>query len=154
MKRVILLTLLSLIYLTACSKSAVDKPEQAQSPEKLIANTDQQYVGFAIDTLREERWYRDKGAFEEKIQELGGRVKTLAANGDQKVQIEQAKLLIKEGVDVLVVVPTHANGASEIVELAHEADVKVISYDRLILNADVDYYLSFDNVKVGELQAT
>lgn len=61
--------------------------------------------------------------------------------------------MISEGVDVLVVVPADADAAAEIVKKAHSAGVKVISYDRLIRNADVDYYVSFDNEKVGELQA-
>ncbi len=92
--------------------------------------------------------------FEEQVKQIGGQVKTLAANGIPEVQKKQAELLIEEGVDVLVVVPTDAEAAAEIVDIAHKADVKVISYDRLIKNADLDYYISFDNEKVGELQAT
>ena len=91
--------------------------------------------------------------FEEQVKQIGGQVKTLAANGIPEVQKKQAELLIEEGVDVLVVVPTDAEAAAEIVDIAHKADVKVISYDRLIKNADLDYYISFDNEKVGELQA-
>ena len=88
-----------------------------------------------------------KDLFEQQVKKLGGQVKTLAANGISEVQTKQAELLIEEGVDVLVVVPTDGVAAAEIVELAHKADVKVISYDRLIRNADLDYYISFDNEK-------
>ncbi|MBP3953234.1 sugar ABC transporter substrate-binding protein [Bacillus suaedae] len=148
----LLLSTLLLLVLGACNtESASDSNEDTD--QKLRSNPDQIYVGFVLDTLREERWYRDKEAFEGAVRELGAEVKTLAANGNQQVQIQQAQLLINEGVDVLVVVPTDADGASEIVTLAHAAGVKVISYDRLIRGADLDYYLSFDNVKVGELQA-
>lgn len=153
----ILLAMLLSLITAACSsqESSSDTSEQSveASDEKLRSNPDDIYVGFAIDTLREERWYRDKEAFEGAVEELGGQVKTLAANSDQDVQIQQAQLLINEGVDVLVVVPTDADASSEIVDIAHEAGVQVISYDRLIRGADVDYYLSFDNEKVGELQA-
>ncbi|WP_163538243.1 substrate-binding domain-containing protein [Gracilibacillus sp. YIM 98692] len=152
MKILHILSFTIIFVLVACNSSD-STVNEVEATQKLINNQNELYVGFVIDTLREERWYRDKEIFEEEIKSLGGNVKTLAANGDQNVQVEQAKLLINEGVDVLVVVPTDASDASEIVHMAHDADVKVISYDRLILDADVDYYLSFDNEKVGKLQA-
>ncbi|RKL67109.1 ATPase [Salipaludibacillus neizhouensis] len=148
-----MLSLSMLFVLSACSSQNPQSESAEASEGKLLTNPEDVYVGFAIDTLREERWYRDKEALEKAVEELGGSVKTLAANGNQEVQIQQAQLLINEGVDVLVVVPTDSEGASEIVNLAHDAGIKVISYDRLITGADLDYYLSFDNVKVGELQA-
>ncbi|WP_416150431.1 sugar ABC transporter substrate-binding protein [Salipaludibacillus sp. HK11] len=147
------LSIMLLVVLGACSQQESSNNVAEISGEKLRSNPEAIYVGFAIDTLREERWYRDKEAFEGAVNELGGEVKTLAANGNQDVQIQQVQLLINEGIDVLVVVPTDSDGSSEIVTLAHEAGIEVISYDRLIRGADLDYYLSFDNVKVGELQA-
>ncbi|MFO6497106.1 MULTISPECIES: sugar ABC transporter substrate-binding protein [Bacillus] len=148
------LVLFGLLFAAAgCSFNTVQKSAEKEEKVKLTADSDKLYVGFAIDTLKEERWYKDKAAFEKEVETLGGEVKTLAANGNQDVQLQQAELLINEGVDVLVVVPTNADAAAEIVDMAHKAGVKVISYDRLIRNADVDYYVSFDNEKVGELQA-
>ncbi|ENH95856.1 D-xylose-binding protein XylF [Gracilibacillus halophilus YIM-C55.5] len=144
--------LLSLLLLVACSNNQ-DRAGQEQTDQKLMENKDTTYVGFALDTLREDRWYQDKEAFEKEVTNLGGKVKTLAANGSHEVQLEQVKLLLNEGVDVLVIVPTDATKAAEAVELANEANVPVVSYDRLVLNANVDYYISFDNEKVGELQA-
>lgn len=137
---------------TGCSTSLTDK-EQAAVSTKSLNKDDKPYIGFALDTLKEERWYKDKKIFEDEVKELGGKVKTLAANGIDDVQIKQAELLIEEGVDVLVVVPHDAEASAKIVDMAHKANIKVISYDRLIKNADVDYYISFDNEKVGELQA-
>jgi D-xylose transport system substrate-binding protein len=110
-------------------------------------------IGFCIDTLKEERWQRDKAIFEAKIMELGAEVRTLAANTDDASQLSQAEQLISEGADVLVVVPHNANASSIIVQKAHKEGIKVISYDRLIRNADVDFYISFDNVRAGEMQA-
>jgi simple sugar transport system substrate-binding protein/D-xylose transport system substrate-binding protein len=136
--------------LSACSQTTV---KDADTKLKLAQDDNKVYVGFSLDTLAEERWYKDKDAFETTVKELGGEVKTLAANGIDSVQIKQAELLIAEGVDVLVIVPHNAEVSAEIVEIAHKADVKVISYDRLIKNADVDYYISYDNKKVGQLQA-
>ncbi|WP_312092414.1 substrate-binding domain-containing protein [Niallia sp.] len=140
-----------LSFLGACSADIKD--EDSTNKVKLSLDDNKIYVGFSLDTLAEDRWYKDKDAFETTIKELGGEVKTLAANGIDSVQIKQAELLIAEGVDVLVVVPHNAEVTSEIVEKAHKANVKVISYDRLIKNADVDYYISYDNKAVGKLQA-
>ncbi|MFC4321390.1 sugar ABC transporter substrate-binding protein [Litchfieldia salsa] len=152
-KKIVMICLLALSLLVAACSNKEAEIEQQSSKQKLTSDPDKIYVGFALDTLQQERWYKDKEHFEKTVQELGGNVKTLAANGDAEVQIRQAELLIKEGVDVLVVVPSDSIAAGKIVELAHAANVKVISYDKLILNANVDYYVSFDNVKVGELQA-
>jgi D-xylose ABC transporter substrate-binding protein len=149
----IILSILLVMLAAGCNGGSSNDEAHAKDM-KLISDEDKPYVGFLIDTLKDERWYKDKNLFEDQIKKLGGQVKTLAANGLDNVQIKQAELLIEEGVDVLVVVPHDAEISSKIVEIAHKSGVKVISYDRLIKNAEVDYYISFDNVKVGELQAT
>ncbi|MCF3942850.1 sugar ABC transporter substrate-binding protein [Oceanobacillus alkalisoli] len=142
------------LVMVGCSDRTSSKELPENEKIKLVDDEEKVYVGFILDTLRDERWYGDKEAFENEITELGGNVKTLAANGHTEVQIKQAELLIAEGVDVLVVVPFDGEAAAPIVELAHEAGIKIISYDRLIRNAAVDYYISFDNTQVGEFQAT
>jgi len=111
-------------------------------------------VGFLIHSLDNERWENDRDYFIEKVQELGGTVKVEIADNDASKQLAQAKELITNGVDVLVVVPVDQFAAAEIVNEAHAHDVKVISYDRLIKNCKLDYYVSTDNVKIGELQAS
>jgi D-xylose transport system substrate-binding protein len=110
-------------------------------------------IGLSLDTLREERWQRDRDLFVKRCEELGARVLVQAANNDEAVQNSQAENLLTQGVDVLVVAPHNSATAATIVEAAHRSKVPVIAYDRLILNADVDLYLSFDNERVGELQA-
>jgi D-xylose transport system substrate-binding protein len=110
-------------------------------------------VGFSVGTLREDRWIKDSDLFVERIKELGATANLLFADNDIKKQLAQAENLILQGVNVLVVVPQDAEVAAAIVEKAHKAGVKVIAYDRLIKNCDLDYYISFDNVKVGELEA-
>ncbi len=113
---------------------------------------DEIVIGFAMDTLKEERWQRDRDIFVAEAEKLGAKVLVLAANGDDKKQIDQVKYLLNEGADVLVVVPHNGDIAKEIVEIAHRVGVKVVAYDRL-MEGKVDYYVSFDNEKVGELQA-
>ena len=144
---------LTLLLLTFSLAACANNESTATSNVSLQIDSNKKYVGFLIDTLQQDRWYKDKDMFEAAVLELGAEVKTMAANGSNDVQIKQAQLLIDEGVDVLVVVPYDAEATSVIVEMAHEAGVKVISYDRLIKNAEVDYYISFDNEKVGQLQA-
>lgn len=142
-------TLLVASTLAACGvvNDGSDKgKDEKKKDDKLV-------IGFSMDTLKEERWQKDKDLFEAKVKELGAEVKTLAANGDDAAQLSQAEQLISEGVDVLVVVPHNAEASAAIVDKAHKEGIKVISYDRLIKNSEVDYYISFDNVRVGEMQA-
>ncbi len=68
-------------------------------------------------------------------------------------KIPKLRTLLTEGVNVLVVVPHNGKSAATIVESAHKAGVPVLAYDRLINDCDLDLYVSFDNVKVGEMQA-
>jgi D-xylose transport system substrate-binding protein len=110
-------------------------------------------IGFSMDTLKEDRWQRDRDLFKEAVEELGAEVESVAANGDDALQILQAETLISKGVDLLVVVPHNAEAMATIVNKAHSSGIKVLSYDRLIKNAEVDLYISFDNEMVGTLQA-
>ena len=109
-------------------------------------------IGFSMDTLKEERWQRDRDLFVARAEELGARVLVQAANGDDALQNSQAENLLTQGVDVLLVAPHNGKTAAIIVESAHKAGVKVIAYDRLINDSDLDLYISFDNVGVGEMQ--
>jgi D-xylose transport system substrate-binding protein len=75
------------------------------------------------------------------------------ANQDAAAQQDQVEAALTEGIDVMVLDPVDSASAAGMVNLAKQQDVPVISYDRLILDSDgVDYYVSFDNVRVGELQ--
>lgn len=110
-------------------------------------------VGFLIHALDKERWENDRDFLIEKVEELGGTVKVKIADNDARKQLAQAKELLANGVDVMVVVPVDMFAAAKIVKAAHEKNVKVISYDRLIKNCKLDFYVSTDNVEIGALQA-
>uniref|UniRef100_UPI003217BA67 sugar ABC transporter substrate-binding protein n=1 Tax=uncultured Draconibacterium sp. TaxID=1573823 RepID=UPI003217BA67 len=110
-------------------------------------------VGLLIHAFDRERWGNDRDYFVESVQELGGTVKVKDAKNDANKQLAQAKELLANGVDVLVVVPVDQFAAAEIVKEAHAHNVKVISYDRLIKNCKLDFYVSTDNVEIGALQA-
>ncbi|WP_230875716.1 sugar ABC transporter substrate-binding protein [Paenibacillus campinasensis] len=117
------------------------------------AGSERLKIGFSMDTLLEERWLKDRDLFRAEAEKLGAEVEVMAANGDDALQLVQAETLISRGVDVLVVVPHNADAMAAIVHRAHAAGIKVLAYDRLIRNASVDLYISFDNERVGELQA-
>jgi len=88
-----------------------------------------------------------------EAKKLGATVLVQSANSDDITQVRNVESLISRGVDVLVIVPHNDSAMSRAIKSANEAKIPVISYDRLIKNADIAYYLSFDNVKVGEAQA-
>jgi D-xylose transport system substrate-binding protein len=110
-------------------------------------------IGFSMDTLKEERWQRDKDLVEKRAKELGMQVMVQVANGVDSEQIKQAENMLTQGVDVLIVAPHNGEVAASIVEAAHRQGVPVIAYDRLIKNSDVDLYISHQVVKMGEMQA-
>lgn len=110
-------------------------------------------IGFSMDTLKEERWVRDKELVEQRAKEIGATVNVQVANGSDSEQIKQAENMLTQGVDVLIVAPHNGEVAASIVEAAHRQGVPVIAYDRLIKNSDVDLYISHQVVKMGEMQA-
>jgi D-xylose transport system substrate-binding protein len=110
-------------------------------------------IGFSIDDLRLERWARDRDYFVAAAEAQGAKVFVQSADASEQRQIAQIENLISRGVDVLVIVPYNATVLTNAVREAKKAKIKVVSYDRLILNADIDAYISFDNNMVGQLQA-
>lgn len=109
-------------------------------------------IGMTVDDLRLERWQRDRDIFTEEANKLGAEVVAVSANGDSDKQMRDAENLISQGIDLLVVIPNNGDVMGAIVDQAHQDGIKVLAYDRLLTNSDVDAYISFDNEKVGELQ--
>jgi len=110
-------------------------------------------IGLLMDTLQTERWQHDRDAFVKRCGELGAKVLVQVANGNDATMNSQAENLLTQGVSALVVIPHNGTASATIVEAAHKANVKVIAYDRLIMNSDLDLYVSIDAVGVGSLQA-
>ena len=111
-------------------------------------------IGILIHNYDNERWVKDREYLTEDLKNKGAEVIVDVANNDQSKQIEQAKKMISEGVQVLIVVPINQDEAAKIVEMAHESNVKVIAYDRLINGCKLDYYVSAKSTQIGELQAS
>ncbi|MBE5853068.1 MAG: sugar ABC transporter substrate-binding protein [Lachnospiraceae bacterium] len=147
LRGMLLVTLVSLC-LVACAP--MDKESIAVTEEE----NDKIQIGFSMDSFLIERWQRDRDVFVSKAQELGAEVNVQNANGVVEEQISQIEYFIEKEVDVIVIVPIDGDTLTEVVEKAKKSGIKVIAYDRLIHNADVDLYISFDNEKVGSLMAT
>ena len=97
---------------------------------------------------------QDRPNFEQELSKLCPDCELIYSNADQDAakQQQQAEAAITKGAEVLVLDPVDAASAGSIVARAKQSDIPVISYDRLITDADIDYYISFDNEQVGRLQ--
>ena len=97
----------------------------------------------------------DRPYFEKRITELGD-YEVLYSNADQDAakQQSQAEAALASGVAVLVLDPVDSAAAVSIVTAANAQGVPVVSYDRLVAGGRLDFYVSFDNERVGELQGT
>jgi D-xylose transport system substrate-binding protein len=98
---------------------------------------------------------QDRPLFTAKVEDLCADCEIIYNNADQDAaaQQSQAEAALTNGADVLVLDPVDSVAAASIVAQAEQRDVPVVSYDRLINDAPIDYYISYDNERVGELQA-
>lgn len=138
------------IATSACVNAPQETPVADPSPAGSMKPV---RIGLSMDTLKEERWQRDKMLIEQRAREVGAVLDVQVANGDDAVQTKQTDNMLIKGVDVLIVVPHNGEIAASIVEAAHRKGVPVIAYDRLIRNADVDLYVSHQVERMGEMQA-
>ncbi len=142
--KIISLSLLTTIILLTASCGNTENP----SPD--TGNSSKITIGLSMATLREERWQKDTDILVAKAKAKGAEVIVQNANNSLDDQISQVKYLLDQNIDILMIVPQDADKTIEAVELAKKKGIKVICYDRLIKNASVDYYISFDNILVGE----
>lgn len=106
-------------------------------------------IGFLIPASEGYRWPIDQEYVERAANELNARVITVSAENDENLQIRQAEDLLEQKVDVLIVVPVNSTTSAAIVRSAHNQKVPVIAYDRMILNSDLDYLVTFDGNNIG-----
>src|SRR6266852_8571469 len=136
------LKVLSAIFVIALNGQLV----HAQDRNQLL-------IGFSFEAMKGERWQTDLSSFEIRAKQLGAEVISRDADGDDERQFQQVQDMIKAGIKVLVLLPHTNSQASRMVDAAKAANVRVISYDRLVLNSDVDLYVSFDRLEIGRMQA-
>lgn len=135
------------LMLSGCGMQDTDGAPGVQPEDDRIE------IGITFDSFVIERWQRDRDVFVAAAQELGADVNVQNANGSLEEQKRQIEYFIKKKVDVIVVVQVaddSGNLADEVAD-AHRAGIPVVAYDRQIMNASADLYISFDNEAVGRL---
>ena len=146
-KSIVVLLIISILMLTGCGASDESGTDTKVKEEESIQ------IGLSIDSLVIERWSRERDLFVTKAQELGAQVNVQNANGEVDEQIKQIEYFIDKKMDVIVVIAIDDLALGDVLTKAKKSGIKVIAYDRLIRNANVDLYISIDNEKVGELMA-
>ena len=110
-------------------------------------------VGVSMPTQTSERWIADGEAVKSQLEEAGFEVDLQFANDDIPTQSQQIDQMITQGAKVLIIAAIDGTALAPQLETAAAQGIKIISYDRLIRDsANVDFYVSFDNFKVGVAQ--
>lgn len=135
------------LTLTACGQSGEGgSKEDSGSAEGAT-------IGIAMPTKSSERWIADGKDVVTDLESKGYKTKLVYGEDDPDQQVSQIENLITQGVKALIVAAIDNKSMNNVLQQAKDANIPVISYDRLILGTEnVDYYASFDNEKVGELQ--
>jgi putative multiple sugar transport system substrate-binding protein len=136
------------LTLSACGQ---DSDGGSESGDK--ADTKGSTVGISMPTKSSERWIADGANVVKNLEAAGYKTSLLYGEDDTDTQVSQIENMITQGVSALIIAAIDNKSLDNVLQQAKDADIPVISYDRLILNSpNVDYYASFDNEKVGELQ--
>ncbi|UUU21806.1 multiple monosaccharide ABC transporter substrate-binding protein [Streptomyces sp. DSM 40750] len=137
------------LTLSACGQSSEGGSETDSS-----GSTKGATIGIAMPTKSSERWISDGKNVVENLEAKGYKTQLVYGEDQPETQVSQIENLIAQDVKALIIAAIDNKSLDNVLQQAKEANIPVISYDRLILGSEnVDYYASFDNSKVGELQA-
>lgn len=145
-----IIVIILLMFLLSCCYGCTKKRETS---DVVTSEKETIQIGMSFDSFVIERWIRDRDIFVSTAKELGAEVNVQNANGDIEEQKRQIDYFIEKEVDAIVIICVDSSGLTEYVEKAHNKGIKVIAYDRLVYNANVDLYISFDNAMVGRIMA-
>jgi D-xylose transport system substrate-binding protein len=109
-------------------------------------------VGVSWSNFQEERWKRDEAAIKSALEAVGAKYVSADAQGSNEKQLADIEGLIARGANALIVLAYDADAVLPAVQKAAAEKIPVVAYDRLIQDKGV-YYITFDNVEVGRLQA-
>lgn len=151
MKIVVGLAVVSLILSILIGLSIANQKDG--KVDETSAKKDKFVIGLSMDTLKEARWQVDKDTMIAEAKKKGVELLIQSANSDDTRQMQDIQALISRKVDLLIIIPHNGKAMTKAVKIAKEAGIPVVAYDRMIDNCDLDLYITFDNVKVGELQA-
>ncbi len=140
--------------LGACSSERSDDKggDSTAGADETVAASDVT-VGVAMPTRSLERWNKDGSQLESLLKDEGYKVDLQYADNKVDQQISQIQNMINGGANVLVIAAIDGTALAPILATAKEQDITVVAYDRLINESpDVDYYATFDNYRVGQMQ--
>ncbi|TFC24516.1 sugar ABC transporter substrate-binding protein [Cryobacterium sp. TMT1-3] len=155
MRKILTVTAVAAVALMALSGCSSRAPETAGGGSAAAGFAEDAVIGVALPSKTSENWVLAGGLFEDGLAEAGfeGDVQYAGASTTVKDQQDQISAMVTNGAKVIIVGAQDGGQLGTQVKDAHDAGAIVIAYDRLILNTDdVDYYVAFDNFKVGELQ--
>jgi D-xylose transport system substrate-binding protein len=152
MKMKILAFIAISIFFAACSGTNLSS-NNTNSTSNTSQTGKKIRVGFAMATVKEERWQRDHDAFAKRCAELGIECPITVADNSSSRQANDVDNLLTQGIDVLVIAPQDATDAAAMVEKAKAQGVPVISYDRLINSNKLDLYISHQVPVIGRKMA-
>ncbi len=134
----------------AVEEAAPAAEEAAPAAEETAAGGK---VGVAMPTKDLQRWNQDGANMKEQLEAAGYEVDLQYAANDIATQVSQIENMINSGCKLLVIASIDGDSLGTVLEMAKEASIPVIAYDRLIMNSDaVSYYATFDNYMVGTIQ--
>jgi len=149
-----LFTLASLLIIASMVLGACATTPETPVDTDPVETGEELAVGIVLPTKDEPRWIQDETRFKDALTQQGYAVEILFSQGDPAREKQNVETLISKGIEVLIICPHDGTAAAAAAEAARDAGVKVVSYDRLILDTNaVDYYVTFDSVAVGEAQA-
>lgn len=107
-------------------------------------------IGFLYTSPLTERYVKESDFFKQHAESLGATVYVEHGNGDKTIQYEKAIELFDKGIEALTIVAVNANTAAAIVREGNKRGIKIIAYNRLITNSDVDLFIAGDNIQLGK----
>ncbi|MGI4893613.1 MAG: substrate-binding domain-containing protein, partial [Janthinobacterium lividum] len=145
----------AVLGLAACGGGGAGATSDGSATSSSAAAPADVTVGVAMPTQTSERWIADGNNVKAGLEKAGYKVDLQYANDDIPTQSQQIDQMITKGDKLLIVAAIDGTALSSQLSSAAAAGIKVISYDRLIRGSgDVDFYVSFDNYKVGVQQGT
>ena len=135
------------------SSESSEASESSESSEVSEDTANGTRVGVSMPTKDLQRWNQDGSNMEAELKAAGYEVDLQYASNDVQTQVSQIENMISSGADVLVIAAIEGSSLGEALDMAKDANIPVIAYDRLLMNSDaVSYYATFDNYMVGTVQ--
>jgi D-xylose transport system substrate-binding protein len=149
MRLKLLIFLALAVFISACVQGPQTATNDAAQTNRAVDPNKRVKIGFAMDTVKEERWQRDQDAFKAHCAKMNVECVVTVANNSADRQSNDVENLLTQGVDVLVIAPHDATQAASMVDKAKARGIPVISYDRLINSDEIDLYISHQVPVIG-----